>query len=102
MCGTDRHGFPIRHRRRQKGYFGFQTGDLVRAVAPKGKRAGVHIGRVTVRASGRFRLGQADVDHKHCTLLWRGDGYSYSMGGPSEQQEHTFGGDFAGGASPTA
>src|SRR5579859_5345743 len=32
MCGTDRHGFPIRHKRKQKCWFGFRSGDLVRAV----------------------------------------------------------------------
>jgi 5-methylcytosine-specific restriction endonuclease McrA len=40
MCGVDAHGFPIRHRQRNKVHFGYQTGDLVRAVVPRGSRAG--------------------------------------------------------------
>jgi hypothetical protein len=37
---------------------GFQTGDMVRAEVPKGKHAGIHVGRVAVRASGSFRVGR--------------------------------------------
>ncbi|MDQ6660182.1 MAG: RNA-guided endonuclease IscB, partial [Chloroflexota bacterium] len=29
MCGTNRYGVPIRHRTRQKHFYGFQTGDMV-------------------------------------------------------------------------
>jgi len=55
LCGTDKHGFPARHRTRHKRFFGFQTGDLVRAEVPAGfKTAGRHVGRVLVRASGSF------------------------------------------------
>jgi hypothetical protein len=53
MCGTDRYGFPTRHRTRQTRHVGFATGDLVRAAVPAGlKTAGRHVGRVLVRASG--------------------------------------------------
>ena len=52
LCGTNQHGFPTRHRTRHKRFFGFQTGDLVRAVVPPTcKTAGTHTGRVLVRAS---------------------------------------------------
>ena len=37
-------------------YFGFQTGDIVKAAVPKGKYMGTWIGRVAVRASGYFDL----------------------------------------------
>jgi hypothetical protein len=37
---------------RTKAVRGFQTGDMVRAELPHGKKAGVHLGRVAVRASG--------------------------------------------------
>ncbi len=37
MCGTDKYGFPMRHRTRQKRLYGFQTGDSVKAVVPSGK-----------------------------------------------------------------
>jgi hypothetical protein len=35
MCGTDKYGFPIRHRTQRKLHFGFQTGDMVRAHVPR-------------------------------------------------------------------
>jgi 5-methylcytosine-specific restriction endonuclease McrA len=79
MCGTDKYGFPIRHRSNKNVYFGFQTGDIVRAIVPRGKFAGVQTGRITVRAGGSFRLGAADgISHRYCTVIYRKDGYSYA------------------------
>jgi hypothetical protein len=77
MCGTDKYGFPIRHKRRQKCWFGFRTGDLVRAVVPSGKYAGMHVGRVAVRSKPTFKLNGFDVHPKYLKLLQRADGYAY-------------------------
>jgi len=82
MCGTDKYGFPIRHRQRHKRYFGFQTGDIVRAIVPTGKKAGIHTGRTLVRARGSFDLQTkygriTSVNQKYCRSIHRGDGYSY-------------------------
>jgi 5-methylcytosine-specific restriction endonuclease McrA len=61
---------------------GFRSGDLVRAVVPAGKRAGVWTGPVTVRASGSFRIGETDgIGWRRCRLLQRADGYGYAKGG---------------------
>jgi 5-methylcytosine-specific restriction endonuclease McrA len=80
MCGTDRYGFPIRHRSRRKVIFGFQTGDVVCAIVTTGKKIGNHTGRVSVRATGRFRLGKVDgLHHRFFTTLHKGDGYAYSF-----------------------
>jgi 5-methylcytosine-specific restriction endonuclease McrA len=79
-CGTDRFGFPIRHALRAKRYLGFQTGDLVRAVIPRGKHAGRHVGRVSIRHRPSFRLNGFDVHPKHLALLQRADGYEYGYG----------------------
>jgi hypothetical protein len=79
-CGTDRTGFPTRHRRRQTRRVGVATGDLVRAVVPAGlKTAGRHVGRVLVRASGRCALmtvtGRLQgISHRSCQAVARGDG----------------------------
>ncbi len=86
MCGTDKHGFPTRHRSRQKRHHGFQTGDMVRAVVPGGKKAGVHVGRVLVRATGSFDIRTTQgriqgISHRYCTAVSRCDGYSYGQGG---------------------
>ncbi len=85
MCGVVEHGFPIRHRQRKKVHFGYQTGDLVRAVVPKGARAGTHVGRVLARASGSFDLRtkagrQAGISYRYCRPIHRNDGYSYQQG----------------------
>jgi 5-methylcytosine-specific restriction endonuclease McrA len=80
----DAYGFPRLHLTRTKQHFGFQTGDLVRAVVPRGKFAGTWTGRVAVRASGKFtiRAGEVlatNVLHRHLRLVQRGDGYAYAV-----------------------
>lgn len=81
MCQTDKYGFPKAHRQRVKRYFGFGTGDIVRAVITKGKNIGTHVGRVNVRAIGSFDIttssDKISANHKHCQLIFRGDGYLY-------------------------
>jgi 5-methylcytosine-specific restriction endonuclease McrA len=86
MCGTNRAGFPTRHRTRQTRHYGFATGDLVCARVPVGlKTAGRHVGRVLVRASGRFDVATGTgtgrvpgVSHRYCQLVARRDGYAYT------------------------
>jgi 5-methylcytosine-specific restriction endonuclease McrA len=79
MCGTDKFGFPTRHRTNKSIHFGFQTGDIVRAVVPKGKFAGTHTARITIRATGHFKLnGVGDVNYKYYTAIHRKDGYTYA------------------------
>lgn len=76
-------GFPRGYLMRQKRVHGFQTGDRVRADVPTGKNAGIHTGRVAVRATGNFNIQTPGgvvqgILHKRCRLLQRADGYSYS------------------------
>ena len=80
---TDRHGFPRLRMPRHKQFFGFTTGDLVRAVVPTGKKQGTHTGRVAVRATGSFNITAAPgtvqgINRKHVRLLQRADGYAYT------------------------
>ncbi|MEG3972982.1 RNA-guided endonuclease IscB, partial [Microcoleus sp. T2B6] len=56
MCGTNRFGFPIRHRSRKQIHFGFQTGDIIGATVTAGKKVGSYVGRVLCRASGSFDI----------------------------------------------
>jgi 5-methylcytosine-specific restriction endonuclease McrA len=84
MCTTNKYGFPIRHRTRCKTFFGFQTGDMARAILPTGKFAGVHVGRLTVRESGVFEMRTligkvSPVRHKYCESIHRNDGYMYAF-----------------------
>ncbi|MGP3914079.1 RNA-guided endonuclease IscB [Nonomuraea sp. 10N515B] len=80
---TDAFGFPRLRLPRTKQIHGYQTGDLVRAIVPKGKYAGTHTGRVSVRTSGYHTIqtpsGRLDTSHKHLRLLQRADGYAYTI-----------------------
>jgi hypothetical protein len=82
----DKFGFPRGYLMRTKRVHGFGTGDMVRAEVPAGVKAGTHIGRVAVRASGSFNIqsyqdGKAvvvqGISHKHCRIIQRADGYGY-------------------------
>ncbi len=79
-------GAPESYLPRQKQMFGFQTGDRVRAVVPPSckKSVGTHVGRVAVRSDGGFAIKTAkrllgSVNYRYCTLVARGDGYSYAL-----------------------
>jgi 5-methylcytosine-specific restriction endonuclease McrA len=77
-----KYGFPRGYLTRSKSAFGFQTGDLVRAVVTKGKKAGSYLGRVAIRASGSFNIQTGNglvqgIHHRFCTLQQRADGYGY-------------------------
>lgn len=81
---TDKYGLPRGFLMRQKSVRGFQTGDMVRASVPSGKKAGTYAGRVAVRASGFFniQLGKEvvqGISYRHCTMVQRADGYGYSF-----------------------
>jgi HNH endonuclease len=82
----DKFGFPRGYLMRRKRVQGFGTGDMVRADVPKGVKAGVHAGRVAVRASGSFNIQThrngisavvQGISHKHCRVVQRSDGYGY-------------------------
>jgi len=75
---------PVRFYTRRKSCFGFSTGDLVRADVPKGKHKGVHVGRVSIRESGSFKITVGErllggVSYKYCRVLERGAGWSFAV-----------------------
>ncbi len=79
----DHYGFPRGYLTREKRIKGFQTGDMVIATVPKGRKAGIYSGRVAVRAIGRFNIHTAHgliqgVGYKYCTRTQRSDGYAYA------------------------
>jgi len=87
---SNKYGFPRLHLTRQKRHHGFATGDHVRAVVPTGVKAGTHVGRVAVRATGRFNitthLGAVQgIHHRHVRLLTRADGWAYTYGKEKER-----------------
>ena len=82
-CLVDRFGFPRGSPKTTKRVLGFQTGDLVSAVVPSGKKQGRYHGRVAIRATGSFNIHTASgviqgIHGKHCRLVQRKDGYSYT------------------------
>ncbi|OUL27265.1 HNH endonuclease [Nostoc sp. RF31YmG] len=83
MAGTDKFGFPTRHRSNKQIHYGFSTGDIVKAVVTNGKKVGEYLGRVLCRATGSFdiatKMGRiAGISYKYCSVIHKKDGYSYS------------------------
>ena len=83
MCRVDKFGFPRTKAKGAKIVKGFQTGDIVKAIVPSGKKEGEYFGRVAVRSSGSFNITTKEatiqgVGHKYCHLIQRSDGYSYN------------------------
>ncbi|HAN72912.1 MAG TPA: HNH endonuclease [Planktothrix sp. UBA8407] len=84
MCGTNKYGFPTRHRSRIQIHKGFQTGDIVTATVTAGKKVGFYLGRVLCRASGSFDIATQNgrvtgISHKYCQSIHKKDGYSYGF-----------------------
>jgi 5-methylcytosine-specific restriction endonuclease McrA len=84
FCRPDRHGFPRQKpKQRSRTVQGFRTGDFVRAVVIRGKKAGKYTGKVAVRRSGSFNIktetrAEEGISWKYCSLLQRADGYAFS------------------------
>jgi hypothetical protein len=82
----DQYGFLRSRLPRGKMVYGFQTGDLVKAVVSSGKKAGTYLGRVAVRTSGSFNIKENGVlvqgiNWKRCSIVQRADGYGYERQG---------------------
>jgi len=85
MCRMDKYGFPRTGPKQTKIVKGFQTGDMVKAIVPKGKNRGTYHGRVAVRTSGSFNITTAHgtvegIGYRYCQAIHRSDGYSYAKG----------------------
>lgn len=85
QCRTDKYGFPARYCDRNKFHFGFQTGDIVRAIVTTGKKIGTYTGRVACRKTGSFNVSTPQglvqgLSHRFCTSIHQKDGYNYAFG----------------------
>lgn len=81
---VSKFGFPRGYRMRTKCVKGIQTGDMVRACIPSGKKAGTYTGRAAVRRTGNFNIRTSmdliqGVSFKYCKLVARADGHSYGL-----------------------
>lgn len=84
MCGTNKYGFPTRHKSRVQIHKGFQTDDIVSATVTAGKKVGFYVGRVLCRASGSFDIATktgrvTGISYKYCSPIHKKDGYSYGF-----------------------
>jgi 5-methylcytosine-specific restriction endonuclease McrA len=83
MRKPDDNGFPRTEPKvKSKRIKGFQTGDIVKAIVPKGKKKGTHRGRVAIRKTGSFNIKTKDktvqgISYRHCKLIHKMDGYGY-------------------------
>ncbi|HRF98519.1 MAG TPA: hypothetical protein PLZ51_25100, partial [Aggregatilineales bacterium] len=85
MTKPDKYGFPRATRQRKKVYFGFQTGDMAQAMVTSGKKTGVYVGKVAVRASGKFNITITTdtiqgIHHRFFKAIHKSDGYNYMKG----------------------
>ena len=85
VCRMDTYGFPRTGPKQASVVKGFQTGDMVKAVVPSGKKQGTYWGRVAVRRTGSFNITTRQgtiqgISHRFCRVLQHNDGYSYLKG----------------------
>ncbi len=81
---SDKYGFPRGYLMKHKHIHGYKTGDYVKAIVTTGKKIGEYVGTVAVRATGSFNITTLHqiiqgISYRHCTLLQRSDGYTYSQ-----------------------
>ena len=82
MCRMNKFGFPRTSPKGSKSVKGFQTGDIVKAIVPKGLKVGEYLGKVAVRSKGSFNIQTRTqviqgVGYKYCHIIQRCDGYLY-------------------------
>ncbi len=85
MCRMDKYGFPRTGPKEAKFVKGFQTGDIVKAIVPSGKKVGMYAGRAAVRTTGSFNIKTKQetvqgISYKYCQVVHHMDGYSYQVG----------------------
>ncbi len=95
-CRTnvDKYGFPRGYLARRKYFYGFQTGDMVRAIVSKGKYRGTWYGEVACRKTGYFDIKNKEgqrvvqgINYKYFKVVQKFDGYSYRKEEASLTQE---------------
>lgn len=78
----NKYGFPRAYLPRTKYFFGFQSGDIIKAIIPKGKNKGTWLGSVACRTSGSFNINLKKgriqgINYKYCQIIQKSDGYKY-------------------------
>ncbi len=78
----NKYGFPKAYLPRQKYFFEFMSGDMVKANVIKGKNKGVWYGSVACRSNGSFNINLIKgriqgINYRYCKLVQKADGYKY-------------------------
>lgn len=96
MCRMNKYGFSRTGAKQARKVKDFQTGDIVKAIVPSGKKAGTYTGRVAVRTTGSFNITTHQrttqgIGYRYCHVIHHSDGYSYGkgMGGNSSLLKST-------------
>jgi 5-methylcytosine-specific restriction endonuclease McrA len=80
----NKYGFPRAYLPRQKYFFGFMSGDMVKVVITKGKKIGTYIGSVSCRSTGSFNVNLLNgklqgIRYIHMKIIQKSDGYKYAV-----------------------
>ena len=79
MVRPDTFGVPKGQPKGPSTVKGVRTADLVKAVVTTGTKRGSWYGRVALRATGKFKVGQRDAMPVRCLAkLQHNDGYNYA------------------------
>ncbi len=84
MCTPDELGFPKQHKKRKRTFLGYRTGDVVKAITPKG----TFEGKIAIRHRPSFRLGKVDIHPKYMRCVHQADGYEYRQKGVRQAPPH--------------
>ena len=81
---VDKYGFPRSYLPRRKYFFGFMSGDIVKAIVTKGVNLGTWEGSGSCRSRGNFNINLngsriQGINHKYCTIVQKSDGYKYTL-----------------------
>jgi len=90
----DKYGFPRGYLPRQKYFFGFMSGDIIKAVVPKGKKKGVYFGSAACRSTGSFNINLLKrriqgINYKYMKIIQKSDGYKYNLGRREIQSQNS-------------
>lgn len=82
----NKFGFPKAYLPRQKYFYGFMSGDMVKANVLKGKHKGVYYGSVACRSNGNFNINllkgrMQGINYKYINCIQKSDGYKYIIKG---------------------
>ena len=70
------------------------SGDIIKAVVPKGKKKGVYFGSAACRSTGSFNINLLKrriqgINYKYMKIIQKSDGYKYNLGRREIQSQNS-------------